>query len=521
MDGNTYHKKAVIIGAGPAGLSAAYELLNKTDIIPLIYEQQNEVGGIARTVEYKGNRMDIGGHRFFSKCDKVIRWWLDIMPLEAGYSYRDHVFLKNPSVPMVSLKTDNRKVMLIRNRISRIYFLEKFFDYPISLASDTFRKLGISRTVKILRSYFITRINPLKKNNNLEDFFIARFGKELYNLFFKDYTQKVWGVSCSEIGSEWGEERIKRLSLVRSVIDSLSYKIFRKTVMNPETSLIRQFMYPKLGCGQFWEELAGIVKEKKCQIYLDSQVVGLKSKDKNITHVIVKNRKTDEISTVEGDYFISSMPIVELINGLEDVPLEVKKVAEKLRYRDIIIVGLLVSSLKIKNDTGIRTVNNIVPDCWIYIQEKRLKLSRIQIYNNWSPYMINKADTVWLGLEYLCNKEDALWQMKDDDVAKTAINELEQIGFIERNEVSDSTVVRMQKAYPAYFGSYDRIEIIKNFTDQFENLFLIGRNGMHKYNNQDHAIMTAMAAVENIARGIKDKKNIWSVNPEREYREAG
>ncbi|MCK4401190.1 NAD(P)/FAD-dependent oxidoreductase [bacterium] len=480
-------KTAIIIGAGPAGLTAAYELLNKTDIKPIIYEMTEDIGGISKTINYKGNRIDIGGHRFFSKSNRVMHRWQNMLPSQ----------------------------MLTRTRLSRIFFLRKLFDYPVSLNLNTFSNLGFMRIIKICLSYIKTRFSPIKDEVSLEDFFINRFGKELYLTFFKDYTEKVWGIPCNKIGPEWGVQRIKGLSISKVLLHAV------KKQKNTETSLIGQFLYPKLGPGQMWEQVARIIKEKGGKIYLKHKVIGLKHHDDNkIVEAVVKEKTTNELITKTADYFFSTMPVKELIQSLGDgVPQEVQQVAQGLIYRDFITVGLLLRKLKIKNKTGIKTINNIIPDNWIYIQERDVKLGRIQIFNNWSPYMVKDKNTVWIGLEYFCNEGDELWNKDDESFAKFAIDELAKIDIIEKEDVLDSIVIRMPKTYPAYFGTYDKFYIIRDFTDKFENLFLIGRNGMHRYNNQDHSMLTAMTAVENIINNIKSKHNIWAVNTEDEYHE--
>jgi protoporphyrinogen oxidase len=519
-------KKAIIIGAGPAGLTAAYELLDKTDIKPIIYEMTDDIGGISKTINYKGNRIDIGGHRFFSKSERVMKWWKNILPLQGAPS-RDLIMIgrnilldKEASVPDPE-KTD--RVMLVRNRLSRIFFLRKFFDYPISLNQNTFLNLGLKRIVKIGLSYVKTRLLPIKEEKSLEDFFINRFGKEIYLTFFKDYTEKVWGIPCDSISPEWGAQRIKGLSITKAILHATKKKFNKDSSIaqkDIETSLIGRFMYPKFGPGQMWEEVARIIKEKNGEIYLSHRVIGLKYKDYKIVGVIVRNDITGGVKTLEGDYFFSTMPVKNLIRALgEGLPPKVKEVAEKLMYRDFITVGLLLKKLKIKNKTKIKTINNIIPDNWIYIQERDVRLGRIQIFNNWSPYMVKDENTVWMGLEYFCNEGDELWTKTDDDLVKFAIDELSKIDIAEKGDVLDSIVVRMPKTYPAYFGSYEHFHVIRNFIDKFENLFLIGRNGMHRYNNMDHSMLTAITSVENICNNITSKDNIWAVNVEDEYHE--
>ncbi len=519
-------KIAIIIGAGPSGLTAAYELLDKTDIKPIIYEMTGDIGGISKTVNYKGNRIDIGGHRFFSKSSRVMRWWQNILPLQGVPSKDDIILEKNipiskePGAPDPE-KTD--KAMLIRNRLSRIFFLRKFFDYPVSLNLNTFSNLGLARIIKIGLSYIKIRIFPIKDENSLEDFFINRFGRELYLTFFKDYTEKVWGVSCSKIKPEWGAQRIKGMSISKAIIHAVKSIVSRDSSIsqkNVETSLIGQFMYPKFGPGQLWEEVAMIIKEMGGEIHKMHKVLCINYQNDKITEVNVKDEITGEIKGIKGDYFFSTMPVRDLIESLgDDVPKEAQEVAQGLIYRDFVTVGLLLKKLKIKNDSKLKTINNIVPDNWIYIQERDVKLGRLQIFNNWSPYMVKNENTVWIGLEYFCSEGDKLCNKSDDEFAKFAIDELSEIDIIEKEDVIDSTVIRTPKTYPAYFGTYNRFRVIREFTDTFKNLFLIGRNGMHRYNNMDHSILSAMLSVENIINDIKTKDNIWDVNIEEEYHE--
>lgn len=521
-------KKAIIIGAGPAGLTAAYELLKNTNIKPVIYEATGEIGGIARTYNYKGNRMDMGGHRFFSKSDRVMQWWLNIMPLQ-GYAARDDLILGNEK-PLSRKKNapdpeKEDRVMLFRKRLSRIYYLRRFFDYPVTFNMTTVSNLGFVRIVKIGFSYFRARIFPIKQEKTLEDFLINRFGKELYMIFFKDYTEKVWGIPPSQIKADWGAQRIKGISIGKVLSNALSrmMKLGKGTgslsQKDIETSLIEQFLYPKYGPGHLWEEVAHSVKGSGGEVHLHIEAVGLKTNGSEVTAVILRDKKTQEITRVEGDYFFSTMPVRNLISGMENVPSEVRDIAAGLVYRDFITMGLLVNKLKIKNSTKIKTINNIIPDLWIYIQERDVKIGRLQVFNNWSPYMVEDDSKVWIGLEYFCNEGDSLWIMPEEEFKKLVISELVKIGFIDKDDVLDYKVIKVPKAYPAYFGTYDNFHIIKNFVDTFDNLFLIGRNGMHRYNNMDHSMLSAMRAVENIKAGILSKENIWSINIEEEYHE--
>jgi protoporphyrinogen oxidase len=519
-------KIAIIIGSGPAGLTAAHELLEQSGIQPVIFEKSADIGGISKTVTYKGNRIDIGGHRFFSKSERIMAWWQAMLPLQGHPSADDIILGRNVALSPKEGAPDPEKedlVLLVRNRLSRIFFLRSFFDYPISLTWATFKKLGMMRVLKIILSYTKAKLCPIKHEASLEDFFINRFGRELYVTFFKDYTEKVWGVPCHGIKPEWGAQRIKGLSMYKTLQDALKSRVGKDMPFgqqDTETSLIKQFLYPKLGPGQLWEEVARQIREKGAELYLESSVVGVHVRDGVVTAVTVQDGATGALTEHACDFLISSMPVRELIQAMDPEPPDaVKKVAGGLQYRDFITVGVLLKKMKIKNETTIPTINGIVPDNWIYIQERDVKLGRLQIFNNWSPYLVKNPDTVWVGLEYFCNEGDEFWSKIDDEIAEFAIAELAHIGIIDRADVLDSTVIRMQKAYPAYFGTYDDFTVIRNFTDRIENLFLIGRNGMHRYNNADHSMLTAMAAVENIVRGNRSKDNIWSINTEGEYHE--
>jgi len=514
---NNYSKTAIIIGAGPAGLTAAYELLQRAPHIkPVVYEMSGYFGGIARTVNYKGNRMDIGGHRFFSKSSRVLQWWQKILPLESGASGDPDLVLSyhNKTTKVYPLfeggdpqKTD--KVMLVRNRLSRIFFQGRFFEYPVTLNRNTLTNLGLARTIKIGLSYIYAKILP-RKEKSLEDFFINRFGNELYNTFFKDYTQKIWGVPCTDISSQWGGQRVKGLSIGKVFALMIKKFFFPKRVgENVETSLIQKFLYPKFGPGQMWEEVAARLQADGADIYLHHQVIGMTMHEGNIIEIRIKDLSTGEVKIQPGDYFFSTMPVKELIASIHPpVQEEVQQVALGLRYRDFMTVGLLLRRLNNKN---------IVLDNWIYIQDKGVKVGRLQIFNNWSPFLVKDPDKIWIGLEYFCNEGDELWNKNDEEFMRFAIDELVLIGIVNKEDVIDGTVIRMPKAYPAYTGTYPLFNLIRNFTDSIENLFLIGRNGMHKYNNQDHSMLAAMTAVDNIVSNIKSKDNIWAINMEDDF----
>ena len=515
-------KTAVIIGAGPAGLTAAFELLSRSDLKVVVLEKSTYMGGISRTVNYKGNRIDIGGHRFFSKSDRVMDWWLQHMPLErnaSGESIQYQNQKREIPTSAASTSSNDEGVMLLRGRKSRIYFLRRFFEYPITLNGQTLKNLGFLRTMKIGFSYLRIAMFPPRKVDNLEEFFISRFGRELYLTFFKSYTEKVWGVPCQDISAEWGAQRVKGLSIMKTIAHMVK-KIFQSKAdikqKDTETSLIEQFMYPKLGPGQLWEIVAEKVKKMGGEIVTEFNVEKLHVSGQKITSV--EGRTADGTPLkFAGDYFFSTMPVKELINALDcPVPSEVRMISDGLQYRDFITVGLLVNKLSVRDDS---TPNGLVKDNWIYIQEPDVTVGRLQIFNNWSPYLVKDPNTVWIGCEYFCYDTDPLWKLPDAEMAALAKQELEKIGILKQDDVLDATVIRMEKTYPAYFGTYDRFPEIRAFTDGLENMFLVGRNGMHKYNNQDHSMLTAMTAVDNILSGRTDKENIWAVNTEMEYHE--
>jgi protoporphyrinogen oxidase len=508
-------RTAIIIGAGPAGLTAAYELLQRTDIKPVIVEKTRDIGGIAKTVCHNGNRIDVGGHRFFSKSQRVNDWWLSILPLQGSPARDDRVLGRELAWSAARGAPDpelTNEAMLLRLRRSRILHMRKFFDYPVSLNSTTVRNLGLVRMARVGGSYLRAQILP-REETNLENFMINRFGNELYTTFFKEYTEKVWGISASQIKPEWGVQRIKGLSAGKVLAHALTRR-------SAETSLIDEFMYPKLGPGQLWEEVARRVTEMGGEILFNQDAIKIVIAGDAVMSITMRDAETGEERTLQGEYFFSSMPVKDLVSAMgEGCPAEVRAIADSLRYRDFITVGILLRQLSIRNETKILTVNNIIPDTWLYVQEPGVKVGRIQIFNNWSPYLVKDPATVWIGLEYFCNEGDDLWSRSDDELKRFGAEELQKIGIISQEEVLDSVVVRMPKAYPAYFGAYERFPEIRRFTDRIGNLFLIGRNGMHRYNNSDHSMLTAMTAVDNIIAGITSKENIWAINTEEEHHE--
>ncbi len=510
-------KKIIIIGAGPAGLTAAYELLKTKEYEVTVLEATDRIGGISQTVKYGGNRMDIGGHRFFSKDKRVTDWWLEILPLQGAPSKDDKAFERVKSFadcgPDPEIQDD---VMLVRDRISRIYYKNCFFDYPVTLKWDTLKNMGFVTTIKAGFSYLGAKIVK-RKENSLEDFYINRFGKVLYSMFFEGYTEKLWGRKPCEISAEWGAQRVKGLSIT-AVLKDMLRKVFGIKAKTTETSLIESFMYPKFGPGQLWERVAELVTANGGTILKNCEVKEIIREGKKITSV--RYVKDGESVTVLGDVFISTMPVKNLADGMNDVPEDVKTAALGLPYRDFMTVGLLLNKLKLQNKTGIKTFGNTVPDCWIYVQDTSVKLGRIQVFNNWSPYLVaDPENTVWVGLEYFCREGDELWSMTDEEAIEFAAGELEKIGVASKSDVLDSHRELIKKAYPAYFDTYAQMDEIKQYFDGFENLYLIGRNGQHRYNNMDHSMVTAFEAVDCIKNNKADKSAIWNVNTEKEYHE--
>ena len=516
------NKTAIIIGAGPAGLTAAYELLTKTEIKPIILETEQFVGGISRTAHYKGNRMDVGGHRFFSKDDRVTALWTKMLPVQGAPALDDKLLGREK--PLAENGPDPEKedeVMLVRDRVSRIIFNRKFFDYPISLKVRTFANMGFMRTMQAGFGYIGCRIKK-REETNLENFYINRFGKPLYSMFFEDYTEKLWGVHPRDISPDWGSQRVKGLSISKAIKNAVS-KMFHKKGGEVETSLIEQFIYPKKGPGQLYEKMAEEIVKLGGEILYGKTVQKVHLTDGKVTAVSATNEEGVSEKYI-ADYFLSSMPIKDLAEafGQETVPEKVYEIATALPYRDFMTVGLLLDKLKVKNTTKMKTLGDIVPDCWMYVQDRDVRLGRIQIFNNWSPYMVEDPEyRVWVGLEYFCAEGDAMWTSKDEDFIANAVNELVKIGVIDSaDSVLDSTLLRVKKAYPAYFGSYAQFDEVKDWLNGIDNLYCIGRNGQHRYNNMDHSMVTAMVACEAIANGATDKTAVWEVNTEKVYHET-
>lgn len=514
-------KTIVIIGAGPAGLTAGVELLKASkDYKVIILEETDEIGGISRTVKYNGNRMDIGGHRFFSKDDKVNEWWNELMPKQGAPSYDDKVLGR--SVPLAENGPDPEKedkVMLTRNRVSRIYYKKKFFDYPVKLNWNTIKNMGIVTDIQAGCSYMLSVVHK-KEETSLENFYINRFGRKLYSMFFEGYTEKLWGRHPSEISADWGSQRVKGLSILAIIKDVFGKMVPKKGGREVETSLIEEFSYPKYGPGQLWEtaalefeKLGGVIKK-------NSKVVKINAADGKVTGVAYECAGKTEV--MDCDILISSMPLKDLVLGMDNVPERVTDIAAGLPYRDFVTVGIKVNKLNLKNQTKLKTLSNIVPDCWIYVQDAGVKLGRIQIFNNWSPYLVDDPEKhVWIGLEYFCTEGDKYWNMSEEEWTAFGISELVTMGVLDKDEtVLDSHMERVKKAYPAYFDTYDNIDEVVSYLNGYDNLYCVGRNGQHRYNNMDHSMVTSFETVDNILSGKSDKTNIWNVNTEKSYHET-
>ena len=503
-------RTALIIGGGAAGITAAYELAVNSDIKPIVIESQNSIGGLAKTLDFEGLKADIGPHRFFTKDDSVMKLWTEVLPLQ-GEGAKDDKLLSRE----VDFKNGNANpefddnVFLRRRRFSRIYYMQKFFDYPVKMNLRTVLNMGLLRTAlagfSYIKSCFIKR-----KENNLEDFMINRFGKVLYQMFFEFYTQKVWGRHPKNISKEWGEQRIKGLSLLKALINKFSPK--------KETSLIEEYFYPKNGAGQMWENMAKTIVEKGGEIHLNAEVLGVNIENNRV--VSLKVKYVNGIYDWYGDYIISSMPVKDLILGMNNVPEDIKEIAEGLPYRDYQLVSFKVKNFNLKNNTNWATIGDICPDSWIYIQDREVNVGRIYIPKNFSPYLSNDIKETLICMEYFCDKGDRLWEMSDDEIYKFGIDELIKINALKSSDdVERSYRFKAEKAYPAYFDTYSDFDKIKSFIDSIENLYLIGRNGQHKYNNMDHSTLSGIEAARIITEN-DDKRKLWDVNTEQSYQEA-
>ena len=524
--------RVLIIGAGPAGLTAALELARRTPLTPVVLEATGATGGLSQTVVHRGNRIDIGGHRFFSRSQRVLDWWLELLPLEhhdpgrATLAYQGRQRALATGAGPDPATTD--RVMLLRDRRSRILHRGRFFDYPLQLGPRTLRRLGLRRSLRIGASYGRAQLQPRRPEQSLEDFLVNRFGRELYATFFRDYTEKVWGVPCTEISADWGAQRIKGMSLRAAAGHYLRRLLPSGTGAVPaaETSLIEQFLYPKRGPGQLWEAAADELRARGGELHHHQRVVGLhgtpaaSGRPARLTGV----RTVDAAGAVHdwtGELVISSMPVQHLVRALPTAlapPAALRAVAEGLRYRAFLTVGLLADHLAPEireNNDGIG-----ISDNWIYVQEPGVKVGRVQLFNNWSPWMVADPGQVWMGMEYFCEAGDALWSLDDAALGALARDEATALGLVPAGAVRDSVAIRMPRAYPAYFGSYARFGALRDWLDTVEGLVLVGRNGMHRYNNQDHSMLSAMVAVDGVVAGHIDRAAVWAVNAEEAYHEG-
>ncbi|BAU12675.1 amine oxidase [Leptolyngbya sp. NIES-3755] len=461
------HHPVIIVGAGPAGLTAAYELV-KRGIKPLVLEKADKVGGISRTETYKGYRFDIGGHRFFTKVEEVTRLWYEVLGND---------FIKVP-------------------RMSRIYYQGKFFNYPLEIF-DTLSNLGIVTSALMVLSYLKIRIRPLPVEETLEQWVTNRFGGRLFQAFFRTYTEKVWGIPCDQIQADWAAQRIKGLSLKKAIVNALFGS-------NDTKTLIKEFDYPRLGPGMMWENFQARVDEQGGEVQLNTGVVQFKRQGKKITSAIVQ--KDGHLIELTADHYISSMPVTALIHRLDPpAPSAVIEAANSLNYRAFIIVSLVINQPK------------LFPDNWIYIHSADVKVGRIQNFKNWSPEMVPDPTKTCLGLEYFCNEGDELWNLSDAELLDLATEEIEKLGLANQSDVEDGVVIRQPKAYPVYDQHYrQHLQVIQDYLSEFDNLQTIGRNGMHRYNNQDHSMLTGMLAASNL---MGEDHDLWDVNTERSYHE--
>lgn len=506
-------KKIIIVGAGPSGLTAGLELIKRGYEVTVL-EASDTLGGISQTIHHHDQRIDIGGHRFFSKDERVMRWWNDILPYQGALAKDDRMLGRQArTVEGGPDPEQTDEVFLIRHRVSRIYYNHKFFDYPVSFKPQTFINMGFGTSFIAGCSYLASCVHKLPEDS-LENFYINRFGKKLYSMFFEGYTTKVWGRTPAEISADWGAQRVKGVSIA-ALLKNVVQKMIPGGNKTVETSLIEEFYYPKYGPGQLWETVAKRFTEAGGILLMEKKVNGFERKGNELKKVLCSDG-----SCYEADAVFSSMPLKELIPALGDVPLAIADIARGLPYRDFVTVGLLVDKLNLKNETKIPTLGNIVPDCWIYVQDTSVKMGRIQIFNNWSPYMLKDPEhTVWIGLEYFCQEDDEFWRLNEDETVKLAISELQKIGVIgKETSILDSCRARIKKAYPAYFDTYGQIDNLITYLNGIDNLYCIGRNGQHRYNNMDHSMVTAFTAIDCL-EGRANKHDLWNVNTEQAYHE--
>jgi len=472
---STKEAPIVVIGAGPAGLAAALELTRAGQDCIVLERDADYVGGIARTVNYKGYRLDIGGHRFYTKIDEVSQWWNEILP-------EDFIEVK---------------------RISRIYYRGRFLDYPLR-AWNAFSKMGPWFSVRAVLSHLYRKARPIKSEVSFRDWVTNRFGDRLFKAFFESYTEKVWGMKCTEISADWAAQRIQGLSLKNVIIRAFTPNLGRKKDAAFKT-LIDTFHYPRFGCGMLWERTRDLIVEAGNEVVMDRRVTRIRSEEGRVTGVECLDSKGN-LHVYPCSHVISSMPLRELVEAADEAPAEVARAARQLRYRDFITVGLKVHRPQ------------VFPDNWIYVHDPEVKLGRIQNFKNWSPEMVPNADETFLGLEYFCFEGDGLWNMEDKDLIALGRAEIDRIGIVKKEEISDGCVVRMPKAYPIYDDNYKAaVETIRTWLQGFDNLWSSGRNGMHQYNNQDHSIMTALMSARNLLG--TDKLDPWTLDHNAEYLE--
>ncbi len=467
-------ERVIVIGAGPAGLTAAYEL-TKRGFRPTVLEEAERVGGISRTVNYKGYRFDIGGHRFFSKVPVINELWHEMLGEE---------FLRRP-------------------RVSRIFYNDCFFDYPLK-ASNALAGLGVVESLLVCFSYAQAKLAPTLPERSFEDWVSNRFGRRLYRIFFKTYTEKVWGISCSEISADWAAQRIKNLSLLEALRNAL-LGASRGRYGGQITSLIEEFYYPRFGPGMMWERCEDLVNRQGGRTQRGIRVDRIRHRDGRVEAVVGRTHRGEHVE-IEGDSFISTMPLRELIRALDpEAPLEVLRAAARLRYRDYLTVVVMVNR------------PDVFPDNWLYVHSPEVKLGRIQNYKNWSPFMVPDASKTSLGLEYFLWDKDEEWLWPDARLIEVGVRECARLGLIDPREVEDGTVVRAEKAYPVYAQDYQaQVKTLRTYLDTFKNLQTIGRNGLHRYNNQDHSMLTGLYAARNL---LGERHDVWTVNTEKVYHE--
>src|SRR5215475_1792262 len=478
----THPNSVAIIGAGPAGLTAGYLLSKENVPVTILEADPVYVGGIARTAKYKGYHFDIGGHRFFSKSKEVEDLWSELLPND----------------------------MLDRPRSSRIFYRDAFFSYPLK-AGEALMKLGIIESTWCVGSYFWSKLFPVKNPKNFEDWVSNQFGKRLFNIFFKTYTEKVWGMSCKDISADWAAQRIKGLSLKSAILNAILPKKKPKDKTQVIKTLINSFRYPRRGPGMMWEACAEKMTALGGKLEMGCRVTRCSYDDLSGQWNIEYKNGDGDLHIIETEHVISSAPMRELVYGLSPAVNErTKRAAKSLKYRDFLTVMLILKDRRMFDDN------------WIYIHDPSVKVGRVQNFRSWSPEMVPETDKVCYGLEYFCFEHDGLWDSSDKDLIELARRELIQIGLAKEGDFVDGCVVRQKKAYPVYDDDYARhVATIRQELDtRYPNLYLVGRNGMHKYNSQDHAMMTAMLCAENILADTK-LYDLWQVNSDAEYHEAG